>query len=52
VSASVTLIYGIDQNGDLFVYKHAGINDGLNVWAYQNRKIGNGWDFRQVFASK
>ena len=34
----------------MLFYKHAGFNDGSPDWPIQAKQIGNGWDFRQVFA--
>jgi hypothetical protein len=46
------VVYGIDNNGDLWWYKHLGWQDGSANWSYaQGQKVGNGWNFRQVFAS-
>jgi len=47
-----TPIYAIRQNGDMLFYKHAGFNDGSANWPIQAQQIGNGWDFRQVFAGR
>jgi hypothetical protein len=49
-SPSATPIYAIRQNGDMLFYKHEGADDGSANWPIQARQIGNGWDFRQVFA--
>lgn len=46
----VTPIYAIRENGDMLFYKHDGVTDGSPRWSIQARQIGNGWDFRQVFA--
>ncbi len=44
-------IYGIQPNGDLLAYKHTGTADGSASWAYQQKKVGNGWNgFVNVFA--
>jgi hypothetical protein len=52
-SAMAGSIYGIQPNGDLLAYKHAGTADGSARWAYQQKKVGNGWnDFVNVFASE
>src|SRR5262245_13589849 len=38
-------------NGDLLAYKHTGTADGSASWAYQQKKVGNGWNgFQRVFA--
>ena len=47
-----TPIYAIHQNGDMLFYKHAGADDGSANWPIQAQQIGNGWDFRQVFAGR
>ena len=47
-----TPIYAIRQNGDMLFYKHAGYQDGSPDWPIQARKIGTGWNFRQVFAGR
>jgi hypothetical protein len=47
-----TPIYAIRQNGDMLFYKHAGADDGSANWPIQAQQIGNGWDFRQVFAGR
>src|SRR5262245_88595 len=50
-SAMAGSIYGIQPNGDLLAYKHAGTADGSASWAYQQKKVGNGWNgFVNVFA--
>lgn len=43
-------IYAIQDNGDMLFYKHAGFNDGSPNWPISAKKIGNGWNFKQVFA--
>ncbi|GEM21678.1 hypothetical protein IB75_06735 [Nitrosococcus oceani C-27] len=50
-SASATSIYTITESGDMLFYKYAGYNDGSANWPIQAKKIGNGWNFREVFAS-
>jgi hypothetical protein len=47
-----TPIYAIKQNGDMLFYKYAGTADGSFNWPVQAKKIGNGWDFKQVFAGR
>ena len=47
---SATPIYAIRQNGDMLFYEHTGVDDGSPNWPIQAAQIGNGWDFRQVFA--
>jgi hypothetical protein len=49
-SAFATDIYAIQQNGDMLFYKHAGVDDGSANWPISGNKIGNGWNFKQVFA--
>jgi len=49
-SASATPVYAIRQNGDMLFYEHDGADDGSDDWPIQAKKIGNGWNFRQVFA--
>jgi hypothetical protein len=51
-SASATPVYAIRQNGDMLFYKHDGADDGSPNWPIQAAQIGNGWDFRQVFAGR
>jgi hypothetical protein len=51
-SASATPIYAIRPNGDMLFYKHEGADDGSPDWPIQAKQIGNGWDFRQVFAGR
>jgi hypothetical protein len=51
-SASATPIYAIQQNGDMLFYRHDGADDGSANWPIQAQKIGNGWNFRQVFAGR
>jgi Tachylectin len=43
-------IYAIQQNGDMLFYQHAGFNDGSANWPISAKKIGEGWNFKQVFA--
>src|SRR5437764_1432293 len=51
VSASAaTPIYAIQDNGDMPFYKHTGAATGSATWPIQAKKIGNGWNFKQVFA--
>jgi len=45
-----TPIYAIAENGDMLFYQYTGDADGSPTWAIQAKKIGNGWDFKQVFA--
>jgi len=45
-------IYAIKENGDMLFYKYAGAADGSPNWAIQAKKIGNGWNFKQVFAGR
>ena len=49
---SSTPIYAIKTSGDMLFYKYAGAADGSSNWAIQAKKIGNGWDFKQVFAGR
>ena len=49
---SATPIYAIRQNGDMLFYEHTGVDDGSPNWPIQAEQIGNGWDFRQVFAGR
>jgi Tachylectin len=48
--ANWTPVYGIRADGDMLFYKHTGAGDGSANWPIQAVKIGNGWDFKQVFA--
>src|SRR5438034_11727442 len=50
VSASATPIYAIKDDGDMLFYKHTGTDDGSASWPIMAKKIGNGWNFKQVFA--
>ncbi len=34
----------------MLFYKHTGTADGSANWAVEAKKIGNGWNFKQVFA--
>src|SRR3954452_12631341 len=45
-----TPIYAIEPNDDMLFYRHDGAADGSPNWPIQAAKIGNGWNFRQVFA--
>ena len=45
-------IYAIRDNGDMLFYKHTGTATGSADWPIQAKKIGNGWNFRQVFAGQ
>ena len=46
-TSSPTLIYGIQDNGDLLLYKHS----VSNSWKITSLKIGHGWNnFKQVIA--
>jgi hypothetical protein len=47
---TVTPIYAINDNGDMLFYKYAA--DGSANWSMQAKKIGNGWNFKQVFAER
>src|SRR5436309_13310541 len=47
-----TPIYAIEPNGDMLFYRHDGAVDGSPDWPIQAAKIGNGWNFRQVFAGR
>lgn len=51
-SASATPIYAITESGDMLFYNHTGTADGSPTWPIQAKKIGNGWDFKQVFAGR
>src|SRR5436190_1567637 len=50
VSASAAPIYAIKDDGDMLFYQHAGTDDGSATWPIMAKKIGNGWNFKQVFA--
>ena len=50
VNTQGTPIYAIKPDGDMLFYKHAGFKDGSPNWPIQALKIGNGWNFKQVFA--
>ena len=49
-SAFATDVYAIQENGDMLFYKHAGVDDGSATWPISGKKIGNGWNFKQVSA--
>ena len=51
-SALATAIYAITESGDMLFYKHTGTTDGSPNWPVQAKKIGNGWNFKQVFAGE
>ena len=51
-SVSAGPIYAIQPNGDMLFYKHTGTADGSATWSVQAKKIGNGWNFKQVFAGE
>jgi hypothetical protein len=34
----------------MLYYRFTGMKDGSRTWAVSARKIGNGWNFKQVFA--
>ncbi len=38
-------IYGIKPNGDLYYYQR-----GVSSWKFTGKQIGNGWNFKQIFA--
>src|SRR6266487_1232962 len=50
VSASAGPIYAIKDDGDMLFYKHTGTDDGSASWPIMAKKIGNGWNFKQVLA--
>jgi hypothetical protein len=52
ITDPATSIYAVRNDGDLLFYQHAGIAAGTADWPIQARKIRNGWEFRQVFASR
>jgi len=47
-----TSIYAITDNGDMLFYKYDGAADGSPNWSIQAKKIGNGWNFKQVFTGR
>jgi uncharacterized protein (DUF779 family) len=49
-ASTSTPVYTIQDNGDMLFYQHAGFHDGSATWPIQAKKIGNGWNFKQVFA--
>jgi hypothetical protein len=49
-TTSTALVYAIADSGDMLFYKHAGAADGSATWPIQAKKIGSGWNFKQVFA--
>ena len=50
--AMSTPVYAITESGDMLFYKHTGTADGSPNWPIQAKKIGNGWNFKQVFAGQ
>jgi hypothetical protein len=46
----MAVVYAIKPDGDMLFYKHTGTADGSDTWPIQAQKIGNGWNFKQVFA--
>jgi len=51
-TSSATEIYAIKDNGDMLFYKHTGTATGSPDWSIQAKKIGNGWNFKQVLAGR
>jgi hypothetical protein len=50
-AAGPVVIYAIQDNGDLLWYRHQGRDDGADRWAPgSGTKVGNGWNFKQVFS--
>jgi tachylectin len=49
-AANEQVIYGINPDGDLLYYKYLGMSDGSKSWGKTGARIGNGWNFRQVFS--
>jgi hypothetical protein len=48
---AVGITYAISLDDDLLWYRHDGRNDGTFRWAFnEGRKVGNGWNFKQVFS--
>jgi hypothetical protein len=46
------VIYAVTLNDDLMWYRHDGRGDGSLRWAAaEGRKIGQGWEFKQLFAN-
>ena len=43
-------VYAIASDGDMFYYKFDGLSDGARKWSVTNSKIGNGWNYKNVFA--
>jgi len=50
LSAVATPVYAITEDGEMLFYKHTGTADGSPNWPIQAQKIGDGWNFKQVFA--
>jgi Tachylectin len=44
------IIYAVLGNNDLMWYRHDGRNDGSFAWASEGRKVGEGWDVKQIFS--
>jgi hypothetical protein len=36
----------------MMFYKHTGAADGSASWPIQAKKIGEGWNFKEVFAGR
>ncbi len=45
------VIYGVADNDDLLWYRHDGRGDGSFRWAAdEGKKVGNGWNFKNLFS--
>jgi len=44
------IIYAVTSNNDLMWYRHDGRYNGSFTWASEGRKVGQGWDMKQIFA--
>ena len=43
------IIYAVMENNDLNWYRHDGMANGSATWGAPSRKVGSGWDVKQVF---
>jgi hypothetical protein len=43
------VIYAVMQNNDLNWYRHDGMADGSANWGTPSKKVGSGWNVKQIF---
>ena len=43
------VIYAVMENNDLNWYRHDGVVDGTANWGAPSKKVGSGWDVKQIF---